>query len=83
MGDPKNKHLSLLSEKSDHVSVQLDTHIYIYKYITQTYWAGNKFSIPRVSTFQKTGLERYVPWSKVAILGMVIPPLIGILIMGI
>ena len=25
----------------------------------------------------------YVPWSKVAILGMVIPPLIGILIMGI
>ena len=24
----------------------------------------------------------YVPWSKVAILGMVIPPLIGILIMG-
>ena len=24
-----------------------------------------------------------VPWSKVAILGMVIPPLIGILIMGI
>ena len=26
--------------------------------------------------------HRYVPWSKVAILGMVIPPLIGILIMG-
>ena len=25
----------------------------------------------------------HVPWSKVAILGMVIPPLIGILIMGI
>ena len=25
----------------------------------------------------------FVPWSKVAILGMVIPPLIGILIMGI
>ena len=25
----------------------------------------------------------YVPWSEVAILGMVIPPLIGILIMGI
>ena len=25
----------------------------------------------------------YVPWSKVAILGMVIPPLIGILIIGI
>ena len=24
----------------------------------------------------------YVPWSKVAILGMVIPPLIGILIIG-
>ena len=28
-------------------------------------------------------LDIYVPWSKVAILGMVIPPLIGILIMGI
>ena len=25
----------------------------------------------------------HVPWSKVAMLGMVIPPLIGILIMGI
>ena len=28
-------------------------------------------------------VHTYVPWSKVAILGMVIPPLIGILIMGI
>ena len=28
-------------------------------------------------------LHTYVPWSKVAILGMVIPPLIGILIIGI
>ena len=26
--------------------------------------------------------QPFVPWSKVAILGMVIPPLIGILIMG-
>ncbi len=28
------------------------------------------------------GEDSFVPWSKVAILGMVIPPLIGILIMG-
>ena len=28
-------------------------------------------------------IDLYVPWSRVAILRMVIPPLIGILIMGI
>ena len=34
---------------------------------------------------QKVGMwiHPYVPWSKVAILGIVIPPLIGILIIGI
>ena len=33
--------------------------------------------------FPRVSLRLYVPWSKVAILGRVIPPLIGILMMGI
>ena len=43
------------------------------------------FLLKRRIVFWKTFIVRvsYVPWSKVAILGMVIPPLIGILIMGI
>ena len=32
---------------------------------------------------QKPFIRLFVPWSKVAILGMAIPPLIGILVMGI
>ena len=39
-----------------------------------------KKEVWRVASFEK---KAHVPWSKVAILGMVIPPLIGILIMGI
>ncbi len=71
--------------------------MYIYIYITMylygsglllaillIFYGWEKIAFSRLqythtSIFQ---IFLYVPWSKVAILGMVIPPLIGILIMG-
>ncbi len=47
---------------------------------------GSNDGTPQWLRFQQIDgimMDPYVPWSKVAILGMVIPPLIGILIMGI
>ena len=43
---------------------------------------GHKWCVYIVYTLYRN-IFSYVPWSKVPILGMVIPPLIGILIMGI
>ena len=42
-------------------------------------WMGRRIN----QRFGDHEIQPHVPWSKVAILGMVIPPLIGILIMGI
>ena len=50
--------------------------------INKTNQVGQK-KLVRFITMHKASYIAYVPWSKVAILGMVIPPLIGILLMGI
>ncbi len=48
----------------------------------KTYFTGGRVVIEIIEHLYKTARMTCVPWSKVAILGMVIPPLIGILIMG-
>ena len=54
-------------------------HLGVTTVITQSFYGKTQQIRDSPSTKQVT----YVPWSKVAILGMVIPPLIRILIMGI
>ena len=50
-------------------------------FATVAYWVGY---IDPSDSFHFLGPTfSYVPWSKVAIFGMVIPPLIGILTMGV
>ena len=36
----------------------------------------------KMNRVSQSHVSVYVPWSKVAILGMVIPPVIGILVLG-
>ena len=48
----------------------------------ETVWQRIIILKPVESNYLHTAKRVYVPWSKVAILGMVIPPLIGILIIN-